>query len=76
MRVLIYSKPGCTLCDKAEVIISEICHELGEGYEVIDISVDPKLMKEYGEQIPVVFVDGKQHDFWTVNPDRLRKALA
>jgi hypothetical protein len=34
------------------------------------------LFETYGEQIPVTFVDGRQHDFWRVDPARLRKALA
>ena len=31
-------------------------------------------MRAYGEEIPVTFVDGKQHDFWRVDPGRLRAA--
>jgi hypothetical protein len=41
----------------------------------VDITQDDRLFTEYGEQIPVTFVDGKQHDFWRVDPARLRKAL-
>ena len=29
-------------------------------------------MRSYGEEIPVTFVDGRQHDFWRVDPARLR----
>jgi hypothetical protein len=32
-------------------------------------------MRTYGEQLPVIFVDGAQHDFWRVDPARLRSAL-
>jgi hypothetical protein len=32
-------------------------------------------MRVYGEQIPVTFVDGRQHDFWRVDERRLRAAL-
>jgi hypothetical protein len=32
-------------------------------------------MRIYGEQLPVIFVDGAQHDFWRVDPARLRSAL-
>ena len=32
-------------------------------------------MNAYGEQIPVTFVDGRQHDFWRVDPERLRAAF-
>ena len=36
---------------------------------------DPELIRRYGEEIPVTLVDGRQHDFWRVDPARLRAAL-
>ena len=74
-RVRIYSKPGCHLCDDARAVIEAVCAELGESFDEVDISADEILMHEYGEQIPVTFVDGSQHDFWRVDPRRLRAAL-
>jgi len=74
-RVVVYSKPGCHLCADAVVVVEAVCAELGVGWAERDISSDADLMRTYGEQIPVIFVDGKQHDFWRVNPDRLRTAL-
>ena len=74
-RVTLYSKPGCHLCETARAVVEQVCTELGETYDDIDITTDPALMKQYGEQIPVTLVDGQQHDFWRVNPDRLRIAL-
>jgi hypothetical protein len=32
-------------------------------------------MHKYAEEIPVTFVDDKQHDFWRVDKERLKKAL-
>lgn len=75
VRVKVYSKPGCHLCEVAEQTIGAVCAEEGVGWESIDISGDADLMREYGEQIPVTFVDGRQHDFWRVDPGRLRTAL-
>ena len=66
-RVRIYSKPGCHLCDDARAVIAAVCAELGEAFDEVDISTDDALMREYGEQIPVTFVDGSQHDFWRVD---------
>ncbi|WP_367303750.1 glutaredoxin family protein [Nocardioides panacis] len=34
------------------------------------------MQRAYGEEIPVTFVDGRQHDFWRVDAERLRAALA
>ncbi len=75
-RITLYSKPGCHLCDDARTVIEQVCGELGTSYDEVDITTSPELMEAYGEQIPVTFVDGRQHDFWRVDPDRLRKALA
>ncbi len=74
-RVTLYSKPGCHLCDDARAVIAEVCAATGESFAEVDISTDPELMGEYGEQIPVTFVDGRQHDFWRVEAARLRSAL-
>jgi hypothetical protein len=74
-RVTLYSKPGCHLCDDARVVIEGVCDELGESFDEVDIATSPDLMARYGEEIPVTFVDGRQHDYWRVDADRLRAAL-
>jgi glutaredoxin len=73
-RIRLYSKPGCHLCDEARATIENICAELDESYEEVDISSDEVLMHQFGEQIPVTFIDGNQHDFWRVDPVRLKGA--
>ena len=75
-KVTLYGKPGCHLCDDARAVVQAVCAELGVEWTEVDITQDDRLFTEYGEQIPVTFVDGKQHDFWRVDPVRLRKALA
>ena len=75
-RVRLYSKPGCHLCDDARAVVERVCADLGTSYEEVDITTSPELMNAYADQIPVTFVDGKQHDFWRVDETRLRRALA
>jgi len=75
-RVTLYSRPGCHLCDDARAVIAEVCAELEEAYVEISIDDDVELQRRFGEEIPVTFVDGRQHDFWRVDPVRLRRALA
>jgi glutaredoxin len=74
-RITLYGKPGCHLCEDARQVIERICAEVGTSYEEVDITTSPELTAAYGEQIPVTFVDGRQHDFWRVDPERLRSAL-
>jgi glutaredoxin len=74
-RVTLYSRPGCHLCDDARAVIEQVCRELGEEYAEVDITTSEELLRRFGEEIPVTFVDGAQHDFWRVDPARLRDAL-
>ena len=74
-RVTLYSRPGCHLCDDARAVIERVCADLGEAYDEISIADDPELSHRFAEEIPVTFVDGRQHDFWRVDEARLRAAL-
>ena len=74
-RVRLYSKPGCHLCDDARAVVERVCADLGTSYDEVDITTSPELMNAYADQIPVTFVDGRQHDFWRVDASRLRVAL-
>lgn len=74
-RVRLYSKPGCHLCDDARAIIARVCEQVGTTYDEVDISGDEELMHQFGEQIPVTFVDGARHDYWRVDEVRLTAAL-
>ena len=57
--VVVYSRPGCHLCEEA---IEQIAAMHGEGYRFelreIDIESHDLLLRRYLERIPVVEVDG------------------
>jgi glutaredoxin len=74
-RVVVLTRQGCHLCDEAIAQVAAICAETGEGYAVVDVDSDPELQRRYTDQVPVTFVDGAQHDFWRVDPARLKAAL-
>ncbi|MCX6431491.1 MAG: glutaredoxin family protein [Actinobacteria bacterium] len=75
-RVTLIGKGDCHLCDDARAVIVAVCAETGDGWQELSIEDDPVLYDEYWERIPVVLVDGQPHDFWKVDPARLRAALA
>ncbi|CAN5760092.1 glutaredoxin family protein [soil metagenome] len=74
-RVVLYGRAGCHLCAAAREVVAAVCAESGAGWVEIDIDSDPRLVAAFTEQVPVTFVDGGQHDFWRVDPDRLRRAV-
>ena len=74
-RVVVYSKPGCHLCEDACREIARIAAELGVTWSERDISRDDDLMAQWAEYVPVVLVDGKVHGWFRVDETRLRQAL-
>ena len=58
-EIVVYSRPGCHLCEEA---LEEIVAIHGEGYRFelreVDIESDENLLRRLLERIPVVEVDG------------------
>jgi glutaredoxin len=58
-EVLVYSRPGCHLCEQAvEALVA--LHREGYRFELREIDIDGHelLLRRYLEKIPVVEIDG------------------
>lgn len=75
MRITLYTRAGCHLCDDARAVLDRIREQTGEGYDEVDISGDADLTADYGDRIPVVLLDGKEHGYWRVEEQRLLRDL-
>ena len=73
--VTLIGKPDCHLCEAARETVTKVAADLGCTVVERDITQDRALHDAYWEQIPVVLIDGAQHDFWRVDETRLRRAL-
>lgn len=74
--ITLLSRPGCHLCEAARAVIARVAQDLAVPWSERDITASPADLREYSEMIPVILIDGVQHDFWRVDEVRLRKALA
>lgn len=72
---MVLVRQQCHLCDEALAVVDRVCAETGASYTQIDVDTTPQLREQYTDQVPVTFVDGRQHDFWRVSENRLRTAL-
>ena len=69
-RLVMYSRPGCHLCDEARVVLERI----GEPFDEVDIDSDDELLKRYLERIPVIALDGEElYDFFVDEQDLRRR---
>jgi glutaredoxin len=74
--VVLYSRPGCHLCDKAREGLEAMLRE-GWGFELreLDIETDPRLESTYLERIPVIELDGEPISELWLDRDALESRL-
>ncbi len=76
MKVTVYTRSGCHLCDEAKQVIESVRRRATFDYEELDIDSDPQLRQLYNEEVPVIAIDGKKAFKYRVTPAELLKKLA
>jgi glutaredoxin len=74
-RLQLLTRANCHLCVVAGETLQRIAAEAGLVVEELDVDADPELQAEYGDRVPVVLLDGREHSCFTVDVVRLRKDL-
>ena len=74
-RLELLTRTGCHLCVAAAETLARIAAEAGVGSREVDVDADPELQAEYGDRVPVVLLDGREHSYFTVDVSRLRRDL-
>lgn len=78
MRLTIYSKPGCHLCDDMKSLVRRVVAQHADrtiSINEIDISTDQGLLDRYGLEIPVLMIDGMKVAKYRVSEDALRRMV-
>jgi glutaredoxin len=73
--VTVYSRHGCHLCEDAVKTLENMREELEFEIEIVYIDGNAELEKLYGNEVPVIHINGEHHDFYRVDPERFRTSL-
>jgi glutaredoxin len=76
MRVVLYTRPGCHLCDEARVMLERIRGSVPFAFSERDIESDDALMRCYLERIPVIEIDGEEAFELQIDETELHHHLA
>ncbi len=74
-RLTLLTRPGCHLCEVARGALDRVVATTGDRWTEVDVSDDLELEREYGDRLPVVLLDGREHGYWRVEEDRLLRDL-
>jgi hypothetical protein len=74
-RLALVTRPDCHLCDVAKEALDRVAAATGQTWTELDVTADLELEREYGDRVPVVLLDGREHGYWRVEEDRLLRDL-
>jgi glutaredoxin len=75
LRVTLYSRRGCHLCDEMRAVVAVVEREFPLAVEEVDVDSDATLAAAYGDQIPVLLVNGRKAFKYRVDVPALRARL-
>jgi glutaredoxin len=75
-RVVLYTRPGCHLCDQARAMLDRIRATVPFAFSERDIESDDALLRRYLERIPVIEIDGEEAFELQIDETELRGHLA
>lgn len=75
IKVALLTRKGCCLCAEVKAVLEKVRGEIPFELDEVDIDVKPVLRREYGDQIPVVFLNGRKAFKYRVTEEALRQKL-
>ena len=75
-RLALITRPGCHLCEDAKAALERVVAVTGDRWVEKDVTGDVELEREYGDRLPVVLLDGREHSYFDVDEPRLRADLS
>jgi hypothetical protein len=76
IQLTLYSRAGCHLCDEMRAVVEAVGREVPLSLDVVDVDGDPKLLRAYGDEVPVLAVNGEKAFAVRVDAPTLRARLA
>lgn len=78
LRVTLYTRPNCHLCEDARTVVETVCTEAGATWDEVDIDApgNETIRERMTDLVPVVEVDGEQVGYWRIRAENVRAALA
>jgi glutaredoxin len=79
--VELLTRDGCSICARMHARLAELADELGFDLATTDVDAaaradNPELRAEFGDRLPVILLDGREHSYWELDEARLRADLA
>ncbi len=74
-RLTLYTRRDCCLCKEMKEVVRKAGGELPLETEEIDVDSVPDLQEKYGNEVPLLFINGRKAFKYRVTVQELKKRL-
>ena len=75
-KVIVYSRKGCHLCEIVKESLVKLHKRGGFDWHDVDVDSDPELRRQYNDQVPVVFINGRKAFKYRMDEQEFLRKLA
>jgi len=76
VQLTLYTRAQCPLCHEMRAVIERVARDVPLALELIDVDTDAALAAAYGDEVPVLAINGRKAFTARVDPAVLRACLA
>ena len=74
-RLLLYTRKDCCLCEEMKSTLSRVAGRVPFALEEIDVDTSPALQENYGNEVPVLFINGRKAFKYRLTAKELEQRL-
>ncbi|HTT25110.1 MAG TPA: glutaredoxin family protein [Candidatus Binatia bacterium] len=74
--VVVYSRKGCHLCEVVKESLAKLSRRGGFTWSEIDVDANLELRRQFNDEVPVVFIDGRKAFKYHMNEQEFLRKLA
>ncbi len=75
-KVTLYTRKGCHLCEVVKESLVKLSRRGGFTWDEVDVDSDPNLKRQYNDEVPVVFIDGRKAFKYHMNEQDFLRRLS
>ncbi|PYX49200.1 MAG: glutaredoxin family protein [Acidobacteria bacterium] len=74
--VVVYSRKGCHLCEVVKESLDKLSRHGAFTWQEVDVDADSELRRQYNDEVPVVFIDGRKAFKYHMDEQEFLRKLA
>ncbi len=75
-QVVVYSRRGCHLCEIVKETLTKLHRRGGFNWQEVDVDSDEQLRRQFTDEVPVVFIDGRKAFKYRMDEQEFLRKLA